>query len=179
MASAQWCSLPGLVHALNRNSDNWRSQRATRPCARWRRRRRRHRRRRRRRRRRRCRHRAGWARDGAYRPGPICCHRRHTARRRSGRQVGGGLSRCPPRPPQPTVLGAAAAAPVKFSPPRPSARDAPAACRLAAVARRGRPAPTALEAATAGASGQVLAGRGSGGHRCPPPAVPSHPIPNG
>ena len=33
MASAQCCSLPGLVHTLYRNSDNRRRQRATRPWA--------------------------------------------------------------------------------------------------------------------------------------------------
>jgi len=33
MASAQWCSLPGLVHALYKNTDNRRRQLATRPCA--------------------------------------------------------------------------------------------------------------------------------------------------
>ena len=31
MASAQWCSLPGLVHTLCRNSANRRRQRETRP----------------------------------------------------------------------------------------------------------------------------------------------------
>jgi len=33
MASAQWCSLPGLVHTFYRNSDNRRRQRATWPWA--------------------------------------------------------------------------------------------------------------------------------------------------